>query len=71
MPARVSRTSVLSGITRTMELKLYEQEEFDRLLYAYEQGKIATIQEAFPLLSPKALEFIKNGTLPNEWDDNV
>ncbi len=71
MPARITKESMLTGKVRTMEFKLYEQEEFDRLLYAYEQGKIPTIDEAFPKLTYKAKEFIKNGTLPNEWDENV
>lgn len=71
MFARVTRTSILSGLTRTMEFRHYEQEEFERLMVAYNDGKIASLQEAFPLLSPKAIEFIKNGTLPNEWDNNV
>jgi hypothetical protein len=53
-----------------MELKLYEQEEFDRLLYAYEQGHIASLQEAFPLLTPKAIDFIRYGIMPGEWDAN-
>lgn len=71
MPARITRTSILSGLTRTMEFKQYEQEEFERLMIAYNDGKIASLQEAFPLLSVKGIEFIKNGTLPNEWDENV
>lgn len=53
-----------------MEFKLYEQDEFDRLMHAYEEGKFASLEEAFPLLTPKGIEFIKYGTLPNEWDNN-
>ena len=71
MPARVTKTSLLSGKTRTMELKLYEQNEFDVIMHAYNEGKITTLEEAFPLLSPKAIEFLRHGVLPNEWDDNV
>jgi hypothetical protein len=71
MPARATRESLLTGKVRTMEFKLYEQEEFDSLMYAYNEGHIASLQQAFPLLTPKALEFLRNGTLPNEWDDNV
>ena len=70
MHARISKTSVLTGKTRTMEFTKYSQEEFDRLLFAYQEGKLASLNEAFPLLTEKAIEFIKNGTLPNEWDDN-
>jgi len=68
--ARVSRESLLTGVIRTMELKKYSQEEFDRLWYAYNEGKIASLEEAFPLLSPNAREFLKTGTLLNEWDSN-
>lgn len=71
MPAYVSRTSVLSGKTRTMSLKLYEQNEFDTRMHAYKEGKFTTLEEAFPLLTPKAIEFLRHGTLPGEWDENV
>ncbi len=71
MPARVSVTSILTGKSRTMELKLYEQDEFDVIMHAYKEGRIATLEEAFPLLSPKAIDFLRHGVLPNEWDDNV
>jgi hypothetical protein len=70
IPARVSRESMLTGMSRTMELKKYSQEDFDRLWYAYSEGKIATLQQAFPLLSPNALEFLRSGTLLSEWDSN-
>lgn len=70
MPARITSTSILNGKTRTMELKLYEQDEFDVLMHAYKEGKIATLEEAFPLLSPNAINFIKFGVLANEWDEN-
>lgn len=53
-----------------MALDLYEQDEFDRLYHAYNEGKFATLEDAFPKLTPKAIEFLKNGTLPNEWDAN-
>lgn len=54
-----------------MEIKLYEQDEFEVLMHAYKEGKFATLEEAFPLLTPKAIDFIKHGVLPNEWDENV
>lgn len=53
-----------------MELKLYEQDEFERLMHAYKEGKIATLEEAFPKLTPKAIDFIRYGVLPGEWDTN-
>lgn len=70
MPAYVTSTSILNGKTRTMKLKLYEQDEFDVLMHAYKEGKFATLEEAFPLLSPKAIDFIRHGILPGEWDTN-
>jgi hypothetical protein len=54
-----------------MELKKYTQEEFDVRMNAYKEGRITTLEEAFPLLTPKALDFIKYGVLPEEWDTNV
>lgn len=54
-----------------MEFKKYSQEEFDRLLFAFQEGKFGSLNEAFPLLTEKAIEFIKFGTLPSEWDENV
>ena len=53
-----------------MELKLYEQDEFERLYHAYNEGKFATLEDAFPKLTYRAIEFLKNGTLPGEWDNN-
>lgn len=53
-----------------MELKLYEQLEFESRMHAYNEGKFASLKDAFPLLSPRAIEFINNGTLPEEWDSN-
>lgn len=53
-----------------MELKRYEQDEFDVLMHAYKEGKIATLEEAFPLLSPRAIDFLRYGVLPEEWDGN-
>lgn len=70
MPAFVSSKSILTGVTRTMELKLYEQDEFDVAMHAYKEGKYASLEEAFPLLSPKAIDFIKYGVMPGEWDAN-
>lgn len=70
MPARVSRESILTGLTRTMEITKYDQDEFDSRLIAYNEGKYTTLKEAFPLLSDKALSFLRDGTLPTEWDYN-
>lgn len=70
MPARATSKSILTGAVRTMELKRYEQDEFDVLMHAYKEGKFATLEEAFPLLSPRAINFLRYGVLPEEWDGN-
>jgi hypothetical protein len=67
MPARITRTSILSGQTRTLEMDQYTQEEFDRAYQAYERGDISSVSDFLPKLTPKALEFIRSGTLPEEW----
>jgi hypothetical protein len=67
MAARITRESILSGTTRTLEMKQYTQEEFDRAYEAYKRGEIASLSDALPLLTEKALEFIRSGTLPEEW----
>lgn len=71
MSARISRESVLTGITRTMVIEKYEQDDFDSRWLAYKEGKYTSLKEAFPLLTDKALTFLRHGTLPNEWDENV
>lgn len=70
MPARISRESILTGLTRTMVIDKYEQDDFDSRWIAYKEGKYTTLQEAFPLLTNKALSFLRDGTLPTEWDYN-
>ncbi len=67
MPARITKTSVLSGVTRTYEMKRYTQEEFDRAYNAYMRGEVADITTLLPDLTDKAIEFIRSGTLPEEW----
>lgn len=67
MPAKITKTSMLSGVTRTMEFKAYEQDEFDTRLLAWRRGD-KLIQEAFPELSNSAREFIKTGITSEEWD---
>ena len=67
--ARVTRTSIISGITRTLELKRYEQDEFERRMYAVNVGNMS-IEEAFPDVSQEAKDFIVYGTTKTEWDNN-
>jgi hypothetical protein len=66
MSARVTRTSMLSKVTRTLELPQYTPEEFERRMNAYNNGLL--IQDAFPEISDSAREFIKNGITEEEWD---
>ncbi len=58
---KFTRTSIVSGITRTMEFPVTEQQ-----LAAYEAG--AHVQEAFPHLSADAREFIVSGIDAEEWE---
>lgn len=68
MPARITKTSMLSRKTRTMEFEQYTAEEFEKRLLAYNNGKLL-LQEAFPELSNSAREFIKTGITDEEWDE--
>lgn len=66
MPARVRRKSLFTGINRTLELPQYTQDEFERRMYAYQNGHLL-LDEAFPELSKMAREFIRTGATPEEW----
>lgn len=68
--ARITKTSMLSRITRTLELKQYTPDEFEKRLLAYNNGQLL-LQDAFPELSPSAREFIKSGITDEEWDQYV
>jgi hypothetical protein len=57
----VTRTSQISGITRTLVLDVTPRE-----LHAYANG--ALLQDAFPHLSADEREFIKSGITAEEWD---
>jgi len=57
----ISRRSVLSGVTRTLNLPITVNQ-----LGAYMSG--ATLQEAFPHLSPDQREFIYTGITAEEWE---
>lgn len=58
---QVTRKSVLSGIERTLDIPV-TQEEFDK----WNSGML--IQEAMPNLSPDQREFILTGIVSEEWD---
>ncbi len=50
-----------------MRFDLLEQDEFERRFLMYRRGEI-TIDEAFPMLSRNAREFIKSGMTIDEWE---
>jgi hypothetical protein len=65
--AIVTRTSMITGKTRTLNIPQYTSEEFERRLYAYDKG-LVDIEEAFPLLSDNAKLFIEKGITLDEWE---
>lgn len=65
--ARITRQSYLSGVNRTLNVPQYTQEEFDRRIYAWREGRVS-LQEALPDLSYDALEFIRTGISKEEWE---
>jgi len=58
----VTRTSIKSGITRTLNLDVRPHE-----IAAWEAGEL--IQVAMPRLGADAREFIKTGMTPREWQE--
>lgn len=56
----IARISQLSGIPRSMDLPVTQEQ-----LLAYERG--ALLQNAFPQLSSSEREFIKSGITDEEW----
>jgi hypothetical protein len=61
MGMKVTRRSVLTGIVRTLDLNITDDE-----VEAYNSGVL--IQDAFPNLTPGEREFIKTGITDEEWD---
>ena len=57
----VTRTSIITGVTRTLDLSVTEEQ-----LTAHKSGTHA--QNAFPDLSADLREFIISGVTPEEWD---
>lgn len=57
----ITRKSMLTGIVRTRDLDVNEEQ-----LYRFERG--AMIQDAFPHLSATDREFILSGITDDEWD---
>jgi hypothetical protein len=57
----VTRTSIITGVTRTLDLPVTEEQ-----LTAHKSGTHA--QNAFSDLSADLREFIISGVTPEEWD---
>lgn len=62
----VTRTSYLTGITRTIHLDISKRVYYDGMERWQIDGEL--IQDAFPFLSPDEREFIKSGITPEEWN---
>ena len=58
---KVTRTSHVSGVTRTMDLDITQQQLID-----YEKGM--KIQYAFPNLTASEREFFMTGITDEEWN---
>lgn len=61
---KITRTSAISGITRTIELPVTEDQ-----LQVWEKGK--HIQFAMPHLSADQREFIISGVTASEWAEFI
>lgn len=57
----ITRTSMLSGIKRTLEINVTEEQ-----LAKWQAGEL--IQDAMPHLTAGEREFIKTGVTDEEWD---
>lgn len=64
---QVTRTSILDGVARTIEIPLTEA-EFTAAFWAW-RSKDKLIQEAFPTLTPGQREFIKSGITDEQWEE--
>lgn len=60
--AKVTRKSMLSGKTHTMDIPVSEEELEDYY------NSFARIQDIFPHLTDNQREFIMTGSTPEEWD---
>lgn len=60
----ITRTSLVSGVTRTLDLPISIEQ-----WRSYQSGTL--IQEALPHLSPDEREFLMTGIYGGEWDEFV
>ncbi len=58
---QVTRTSQATGIERTMEIQVTQEQ-----IKAWEDGML--IQDAMPFLTDDEREFLISGMTPQEWD---
>jgi len=58
---KITRTSMISGVERTLDLPITEQQ-----IAAWISGTL--IQEAMPQLSAEEREFVLTGISSEEWD---
>lgn len=59
----ISRTSLITGKSNTMELPLTEE-----MITAWEISDLK-IQDAFPFLTATEREFLLSGATPEEWNE--
>ncbi len=67
MPSRIMKLNPVTQIHRTMEFTQYTQEEFDIRLASYINGE-KSIDDAFPLLSNRARDFITTGMVDEDME---
>jgi len=63
---KVTRTSIITGTTRTMDLPITEEQ-----MALYESPNAPLIQSVFPHLSNDQREFIMTGITQAEWDEYI
>ena len=73
MPAYITRTSILTNITRTLKLEKIEQEELDRILHAYREGIIPDLHDYLveKEITNDAVSFIIDGTTREEREKYI
>lgn len=59
---KITKTSSLSGVERTMDLPITEEQ-----LKSWEDGML--IQNAMPNLTSEQREFLITGVIQEEWDE--